>query len=119
MKGLSFPFRIDRTGRTATVEPEAEVRELIEQVLFVAPGERVMRPTFGSGAGQLVFAPAGEQLAATTQHLVQGALQTWLGDRISVETVSVSAEDSVLTVAIRYRLRGAAESQTVVVSGQV
>jgi phage baseplate assembly protein W len=119
VRPLSFPYRIDQTGRTAVAEPDREIRELIEQLLFVAPGERVMRPGLGSGIGQLVFAPAGEQLTATTQHLVQGALQTWLGDRISVDTVDVSAEESVLTVTIRYQLRQTGESQTVVVSGEV
>ena len=119
MRPLSFPYRIDSTGRTAVVEPEREIRELIEQLLFVAPGERVMRPGLGSGVAQLVFAPSGEQLAATTQHLVQGALQTWLGDRISVDTVDVSAEESVLTVTIRYQLRSTGELQSVVVSGEV
>lgn len=119
MRALSFPYRIDQTGRTATASADAEVREMIEQLLFVTPGERVMRPTLGSGAGQLVFAPAGEQLAATAQHLVQGALQTWLGDRILVEDVDVAAEEATLTVSIRYRLRASAEARTVVVTGQV
>ncbi len=116
MRPLSFPFRIERTGRSATASPDDEVRELIEQLLFVAPGERVMRPTLGSGTGQLVFAPAGEQLAATTQHLVQGALQAWLGDRILVESVDVTADEAVLTVAIQYRLRISAEQRTVVLT---
>lgn len=119
MKALSFPYRIDQTGRTATVSADDEVRELIEQLLFVAPGERVMRPTLGSGVGQLVFAPAGEQLAATTQHLVQGALQTWLGDRLLVESVDVAAEEATLTVSVRYRVRLTAEASTVVVQGEV
>ncbi|AGC48177.1 GPW/gp25 family protein [Myxococcus stipitatus] len=119
MKTLSFPYRIDQTGRTAMAGPDDELRELIEQLLFVAPGERVMRPTFGSGAAQLVFAPASEQMAATAQHLVQGALQAWLGDRILVEGIDVQAEESVLTVTLRYRTRITAETRSVVVRGQV
>lgn len=119
MRPLSFPYRIDQTGRTAVVEPDREIRELIEQLLFVAPGERVMRPTLGSGVAQLVFAPAGEQVAATIQHLVQGALQTWLGDRLSIDDVAVTADEAVLTVMIRYRARLTGEAATVVVSGEV
>jgi phage baseplate assembly protein W len=118
MRALSFPYRIDQTGRTAVVEPEREIRELVEQLLFVAPGERVMRPTLGSGVAQLVFAPSGEQLAATTQHLVQGALQTWLGDRISIDTVEVAAEETTLRVTIRYQLRLTGETSTLVVTGE-
>ncbi len=119
MKPLSFPYRIDQTGRTAVAGSDREITELIEQLLFVAPGERVMRPTLGSGVGQLVFAPANEQMAATAQHLVQAALQTWLGDRISVEDVDVTAEDAVLTVTIRYRVRITGEARTTTVSGEV
>jgi phage baseplate assembly protein W len=119
MRPLSFPYRIDQTGRTAVVEPEREIRELIEQLLFVAPGERVMRPTLGSGVAQLVFAPASEQVAATAQHLVQGALQTWLGDRLSIDDVDVMAEEAVLTVTIRYRVRLTGEAATAVLTGEV
>jgi phage baseplate assembly protein W len=114
VKQLAFPFRIDRTGRTALAEPDREVRELLEQILFTAPGERVMRPTLGSGAAQLVFEPSGAQLAASTQHLVQAAIQTALGDRILLEGVEVAAEDSMLSVTIRYRepATGAAATET-------
>jgi len=119
MRPLSFPYRIDQTGRTAVVEPDREIRELIEQLLFVAPGERVMRPTLGSGVAQMVFAPASEQVAATAQHLVQGALQTWLGDRVSIDDVDVTADEAVLTVTIRYRIRLTGEAATAVISGEV
>jgi phage baseplate assembly protein W len=105
MKQLAFPFRIDRTGRTARAETGRDIRELIEQILFTAVGERVMHPTFGAGVLQLVFEPAGPSLAATVQHLVQGALQTALGDRIFVDAIEVTTEDATLRVTIRYRLR--------------
>ena len=81
------------------------IRDLIYQVLFTSPGERVMRPTFGSGLLQLVFAPNSDVLAATTQMLVQGALQQWLGDLIVVEAVSVEAEDATLRVTVQYVIR--------------
>jgi phage baseplate assembly protein W len=119
MRPLSFPYRVDRTGRTAVVEPDREIRELIEQLLFVAPGERVMRPELGSGVAQLVFAPASEHVAATAQHVVQGALQTWLGDRLSIDDVEVIAEESMLTVTIRYRVRLTGEASTATVTGAI
>jgi hypothetical protein len=119
VRPLAFPYRIDQTGRTATVDADAEVRQLVEQLLFVVPGERVMRPTLGSGVGQLVFAPAGEQMAAAAQHLVQGALQTWLGDRIAVEAVDVRADEAVLTVSIAYRPRLTGDTRTLTVTGQL
>ena len=76
---LDFPYRFDGRGRTATADADDHIRDLIEQVLFTSPGERVMRPDFGSGMLALVFEPNSTALAATTQILVQGALQQHLG----------------------------------------
>ena len=103
---LDYPFRFDGRGRTADTSVEDHVRDLIEQVLFTAPGERVNRPTFGSGVLGLVFAPNGDALAATTQLVVHGALQQWLGDLILVEAVEVASVDSSLSVTVEYVVRG-------------
>lgn len=102
---VDFPFRFDGRGRTATTTDEDHIRDLIEQVLFTAPGERVNRPTFGSGLMQLVFAPNSDELAAATQFLVQGALQQWLGDVIQVESVQVESQDATLRVTVQYMIR--------------
>ncbi len=105
MKRLDYPFHFDGRGRTAETGEDDHIRDLIEQVLFTSPGERVNRPTFGSGIPRLVFAPNSNELAAATQLLVQGALQQWLGDLIQIEEVRVESEDSTLTVTIRYVIR--------------
>jgi phage baseplate assembly protein W len=102
---LDHPYHFDSRGRSADVDDDGHLRDLVELVLFTAPGERVNRPSFGCGLMQLVFAPNSTQLAATTQFLVQSSLQQWLGDRIAVESVDVAAEDSVLRVAVSYRVR--------------
>ena len=109
---IDFPYHFDSHGRTAEVDYEAHIRDLIEQVLFTAPGERVNRPDFGSGLLRLVFAPNSDQLAATTQYLVQGSLQQYLGDLIQVDTVEVENEDSTLRVSIRYLVRRTQTLQT-------
>jgi phage baseplate assembly protein W len=101
---IDFPFRIDGRGRTSTAGDE-HVRDLIEQLIFTSPGERVNRPSLGSGLLQMVFAPTSDELAAATQFLVQGTLQQWLGDLIQVEAVRVSAEDSTVQVTVQYVLR--------------
>jgi phage baseplate assembly protein W len=102
MTYVDFPYHLDAQGRTARTETDDHLRDLIEQVLFTAAGERVNRPTFGTGLQQLVFAPVSDELEAATQFLVQGALQQWLGDRIVVEDVRVEGSESVLTVTVRY-----------------
>src|SRR5262245_10469457 len=102
---VDFPFHFDDRRRTAATNDDEHIRDLIEQVLFTAPGERVNRPTFGSGLMQLVFAPNSEELAAATQFLVQGTLQQWLGDVIQVEAVQVESQDARLRVTVQYVVR--------------
>ncbi len=99
---MSFPYAVDSRGRTAQAIRDEHIRDLIEQILFTSPGERVNRPDFGTGLMQLVFAPNSDELAATLQMLIRGALQQWLGDRISVENVSAQSRDGTLTVSVSY-----------------
>jgi phage baseplate assembly protein W len=99
---VAYPLRFDGRGRTADTTADGHIRDLIEQVLFTAPGERVNRPDFGSGILQLVFAPNGDAMAAATQSSVQGALQRWLGELIVVEDVSVDNIDAELRITVQY-----------------
>jgi uncharacterized protein len=116
---IDYPFQVDVRGRTADVDADGHVRDLIEQVLFTAPGERVNRPTFGSGLAQLVFGPTSEELATATQFLVQGALQQWLGELIQVEAVDVQSEDATLQVTVRYSVRRTQQLQVARFSREV
>ena len=102
MDTLAHPYHFDPRGRTGTADRDAHIRQLIEQVLFTAPGERVMRPDFGSGLLALVFEPNSSTLAATTQVLVQGALQQHLGHLIAVHAVDVRNDDGALRVDVSY-----------------
>ncbi|MFE9018090.1 GPW/gp25 family protein [Streptomyces sp. NPDC007808] len=102
MMHLGFPLRLDERGRLAFADDEEYLRGLVEAVLLTRPGERVNRPDFGSGVDQLLFAPGGDELARTTQVLVQASVQQWLGDLLSVEEVAVEAVDTVLTVTVVY-----------------
>ena len=101
-KSIAFPFHFDGRGGTAVPSDDDHVRDMIEQVLFTAPGERVMRPDFGSGLLGLVFEPGGPELVATTQHLVQGGLQQELGGLIAVESVEVTQDEGTVTVSVTY-----------------
>ncbi len=108
---LDYPYHFDRRGRSADTTDDDHIRDLIEQVLFTTPGERVNRPTFGSGVMQLVFAPNSDALASATQQLVQGALQQYLGDLIQVQAVTVQNEDSTLRIQIQYIVRRTQQAQ--------
>ena len=102
---IDYPFQFDRRGHTAQVSPEEHIRDLIEQLLFTSPGERVNRPDFGTGLMQLLFAPNSDELATATQFLVQGALQQWLGELIQVEAVQVESREATLLVKVQYLVR--------------
>jgi Bacteriophage baseplate protein W len=99
---IDFPFHVAGTGRTATAGRDDHVRDLIEQVLFTTPGERVNRPEFGCGLLDHVFEPNSPDLAAALLVTLQAALHRWLGDVITVESLDAVAEDSQLRILIRY-----------------
>src|SRR5512132_498554 len=105
MKYIDYPYQIGTNGRTGLTDEDDHIRDLIEQVLFTSPGERVNRPTFGSGLLQLVFAPNSSEVATATQFLVQGALQQWLNDVIQVEAVEVQSDDATLRVMVQWIVR--------------
>ena len=109
---IAFPLHFDSRGRTAGADRDAHVRDLIEQLIFTNPGERVMRPDFGSGLLQLVFAPNSPELAATVQFTLQAALQRWLGDVIEVRELTVTSVDAALRIALKYLVRDSGQEQT-------
>jgi uncharacterized protein len=109
---ILFPYQFDPRGRTAECDDDRHIRDLLEQLLFTNPGERVNRPTFGSGLLQLVFAPNSPEMAAATQLMIQGALQQWLGELIQVEALDVRCDDSKLFVSIRYIVRRTQERRS-------
>ena len=113
---IDFPLRFDGRGRTAEADDEAHIRDMIEQVLFTSPGERVNRPTFGSGAQQLVFAPNSDALATAMRLSVQAALQEWLGDVIELTDVVVETNDSTLRIEARYVVRRTGETRVATVA---
>jgi phage baseplate assembly protein W len=109
---IAYPFQFDGRGRTAAADDSDHIREMIEQLLFTNPGERVNQPDLGSGLLQMVFAPNSPELAAALQMTVQAALQRFLGDLINLEHVQVSAQDSALTVVVQYVLNPTQQGYT-------
>jgi phage baseplate assembly protein W len=101
---IKYPLQFDGRGRTAATGASDHIRDMIEQLLFTNPGERVNQPDLGSGLLQMVFAPNSLELAAALQLTVQAALQRFLGDVINLQQVQVTAQDSALTVVVKYAL---------------
>ena len=114
---IDFPFGFDRRGRTALAGDDDHVRDMIEQLLFTHPGERVNRPDFGSGLLQMVFAPNSPELAAALQFTLQAALQRYLGDVIRVGSLAVTSSDSTLQVDLSYTVLATGEVRTTSLGG--
>ncbi|MGH9429925.1 MAG: GPW/gp25 family protein [Terriglobia bacterium] len=108
---IDFPYHFDGRGRTASTDDDDHIRDMIEQLLFTNPGERVNRPDFGSGLLQMVFAPNSPELAAALQFTMQAALVRYLGDLIDLKSLEVTAQDSTLSVVIQYLVRRTQESR--------
>jgi phage baseplate assembly protein W len=109
---IDFPFHFDQRGRTARVEDDGHIRDMIEQLVFTNPAERVNHPDFGSGLLQLVFAPNSPELAATLQYTLQASLQRWLGDVIQIEALEVTSDDATLRIVIQYVVSWTGERRT-------
>jgi hypothetical protein len=106
---VAFPLQLRPDGPTRTVDTRrAVVEQLLEQLLFTNPGERVNRPTLGCGLLQAVFAPLDDALLTATQYRVKAEVQAWLGDLVRNVTVDLDADDEAakLAVSVQYELAG-------------
>jgi phage baseplate assembly protein W len=114
----AFPLALDARGRTAVpATARAHAEQLIEELLFTAPGERLNRPTLGSGLMQMVFEQDSAELRAATQFQVAGQLQQWLAGTITVVGVQVAAGGPTeVDITVSYRLADSADAQEVTFS---
>lgn len=110
---LSFPWRMDGAA-PALCGRAAHVRELIEQVLFTAPQERVFRPEFGAGATHLVFEPNDAALRELTLSRLSAALTDALQGEVDPQTlaIAVDGEDSRITITVSYVLAAVGQPES-------
>jgi phage baseplate assembly protein W len=102
---MAFPFRIGADGRTATpLTIEDHVRGELIQLLLTSPGERAFLPAFGGGLRRLLFEPNDQVMAGLAKATVTHAIQRWLSERIELQQLNVTAENSTLTVDVRYKV---------------
>jgi phage baseplate assembly protein W len=115
-QGLGFPLRIDPTGSLGLVSDHAEIRESIRLILGTAYGERPMRPEFGCGIHDLVFAPANARTAGRAAYEVQASLRRW-EPRIDVTDIDVTFEEGgigIMYLSITYVIRGTNDPRNLV-----
>jgi uncharacterized protein len=114
--GWAFPLRTDATGGIALVSREREIEESIRLILGTAIGERPMRPEFGCGIHDYIFAPTDASTAGRIAYEVRASLRRW-EPRIEVADVLVDiAEDdpALLYIDIRYTFTNANDPRNLV-----
>ena len=109
---VDFPYHFAADGMTARTTRADHVRDLIEQLLFTRPGERLMRPAFGCGLANMLFAPLGAEQATAARMTIQLAIQEYMSNEIELVALDVCAEESALLIDITYRLRTTGEAAT-------
>jgi len=106
-KGWKFPVNVNAEGRIAMSEHEQDIREAIRIILGTARGERVMKPDFGCGISDFVFAYINTSTLTLIESTVRDALIIW-EPRIELADVNVSTEElseGRLLISIDYRVR--------------
>lgn len=114
--GWAFPLRTDATGGMATVSGRQEIEEAIRLILGTSYGERPMRPEFGCGIHDFVFAPADATTAGKIGFEVRASLRRW-EPRIDVLDVEVGYDDespSTLYIDVRYQVKGTNDRRNLV-----
>jgi Bacteriophage baseplate protein W len=105
--GWAFPLGVDATGRIALARGERDIDQAIQLILRTYPGERPMRPEFGSRLRDFVFDGANGENAAAIASEVRVALLRW-EPRVIIDDVIVTPDDddpSILYIEIRYVIK--------------
>ncbi|MBV9959806.1 MAG: GPW/gp25 family protein [Acidobacteria bacterium] len=109
---LSFPFRVNNDGRTATVASlEEHVRDELVQLLLTNPAERLFVPELGGGVRRLVFENADETTAAMSKAIITQSVSRYLGHRVALEELTVQVTDSLIEIELKYRIAGTEDSR--------
>ena len=114
--GLSFPLRTDARGQIALVTGSEDIEQSIHIILSTRQGERVMRPTFGCRANELLFEPRSASTASMLQEYVHDALRMW-EPRIEVQQVNVQIDDAypgALLAEIEYVIKATHDTRSIV-----
>jgi phage baseplate assembly protein W len=114
--GWSFPPRIDAQGGISLTNEIGEIDQAIQIILSTAPGQRVMRPTFGCRLHELVFAPNDSQTGAQARRYVEEALGMW-EPRIRVTSVRVGPDPNSghrMLIQIAYELKATHDRRSLV-----
>lgn len=115
-RGWRFPVSTDPTGSIALAGDDRNLEQAIRLILATAPGERPMRPEFGCGIHNFVFAPANATTAGRLSSEVKRSLARW-EPRIDVQSVDVSVDQfdrGAMYISINYTKKGSYDPRNLV-----
>jgi len=114
--GMNFPLRTDARGQLTLVTGKTDIEQAIRIILSTRPGERVMRPTFGCRAHDLLFEPRSSTTISLLQEYVHDALRIW-EPRIEVIQVNVTtaeADPGALLAEVIYQIKATHDTRSIV-----
>jgi phage baseplate assembly protein W len=114
--GWAFPLSVDARGGIALARRDQELEQAIRLILATYPGERPMRPEFGSRLRDYVFRSATVDTAAELANEVENALLRW-EPRIVVNAVNVTVDQddrSRLYIDLYYSVKGTNDRRNLV-----
>jgi uncharacterized protein len=113
--GCAFPLRVQPNGRLATISGTALLEQAMCVILATYPGERAMRPEFGSRLRDFVFEPVTGQTRRAVATEVRAALERW-EPRAEIDDVAVTEDptggEGLLHIEVHYRVRGTDDPRT-------
>lgn len=115
-RGWAFPVKIAHQGGLSITNEYNELIQAIKIILMTAPGQRVMRPTFGCRIHELVFAPNNIQTATLARQYVEDALRMW-EPRIVVEQIHVRPDPDhphMLMIMVEYKVKATNDRRSLV-----
>lgn len=116
---LDAPFRVDGTGRIAVTRSlQREIALRLESIIGTSPGERVMRPAYGAGAGLYLFDSNDELAASSLASRIQDQINA-MEPAVSVDNVSIEQMErlsGLMRMRVDYHLRSTGEVQTAVIA---
>jgi phage baseplate assembly protein W len=114
--GWAFPAGADATGGLALASGTRLLEQAMRLILSTYPGERPMRPAFGSRLRDFIFAGATSENAAAIALEVRRALRQW-EPRADIADVTVSpdpAELGTLYIDIQYTVKSTNDMRNLV-----
>jgi phage baseplate assembly protein W len=114
--GWAFPLGVDARGGIALARHDQELEQAMRLILATYPGERPMRPEFGSRVRDYVFRSVTVDTAAALSNEVQTALLRW-EPRVDVESVDVTMnpdDRSTLYIDVEYKIKGENDKRNLV-----